>query len=158
MNRPRILVCGIGNPDRGDDGIGSLVVRQLAGRVSDVVVLSERGGDMLALIDAWSGHDTVILIDAAAARGAPGRIRWIDLRADSLVPELSLSSTHAFGVAEAIRLADALGMSPARLFACAIEGAGFDPGGALSPEVAAAVAPAADLIIAKLRDLETIHA
>ena len=34
MSRAKVLVVGIGNPDRGDDGIGPLVATRLAGRAA----------------------------------------------------------------------------------------------------------------------------
>jgi hydrogenase maturation protease len=148
------LVIGIGNPDRGDDGIGISVVRQLAGQVPPDVTIIERTGDALALIDDWAGQDTVILVDAAASQGSPGRIHRIDLLADALPPELSLSSTHAFGVAEAVGLALTLGLLPAQVIAYAIEGENFEPGTPLSPRVAAAAGKAAARIVAELHASE----
>ena len=49
------------------------------------------------------------------------------------------SSTHAFGVADAVELARALGRLPGRLDVYAIEGASFTAGDSLSPEVERAV-------------------
>jgi hydrogenase maturation protease len=147
----RVLVVGVGNPDRGDDGIGPLVVRQLLGRVSPDVAILERSGDALALIDDWEGRDAVILVDAAAPGGTPGSIHRIDLLRDALPPELSLASTHGFGVAEAVGLADALDLLPARVIAYAIEGANFDPGAPISPQVAAVTGEVADRVVAELQ-------
>lgn len=48
-----VLLVGIGNPDRGDDGVGPLVARQLLGRVPPNVAIIERTGDALALIEDW---------------------------------------------------------------------------------------------------------
>jgi hydrogenase maturation protease len=149
----RVLVVGIGNPDRGDDGIGPLVVRQLIGRVSRDVAIIERSGDALALIDDWEGRDAVILVDAAAPGGTPGCVHRIDLLRDALPPELSLSSTHGFGVAEAVGLADALDLLPAQVIAYAIEGANFDAGAPISPQVAAVTAEVADRVAAELKQL-----
>ena len=59
-----LLVIGIGNPDCGDDAIGPLVARLLVGHVPPEVAIVERAGDMLGLIDDWSGRD---------ARGADRR-------------------------------------------------------------------------------------
>jgi hydrogenase maturation protease len=148
------LVIGIGNPDRGDDGIGPLVVRQLAGMVPAGVTLIERSGDAQALIDDWAGHDTVILVDAAESRKAPGTVHRVDLRAQTLPPEISLSSSHAFGVAEAVGLAGALGLLPTNIIAFAIEGASFDPGAPVSPIVAAAAGEVAIRVADELRRLD----
>ncbi len=147
----RVLIVGVGNPDRGDDGIGPLVVRQLLGRVSGDVSIVERSGDALALIDDWEGRDAVILVDAAALGDTPGSIHRIDLLQDALRPEFSLSSTHGFGVAEAVGLADALDMLPAQVIAYAIDGANFDMGAPISPQVAAVTVEAADRVAAELR-------
>jgi hydrogenase maturation protease len=51
----------------------------------------------------------------------------------------SRSSTHSFGVAEAVELARALGRPPARVVVFGIEGRDFTPGEGLSPDVGAAV-------------------
>jgi hydrogenase maturation protease len=149
----RILVVGIGNPDRGDDGFGPLVVRQLVGRVPPSVSIIERSGDTLALIEDWAGRDAVILVDAAAPDAEPGRVHRIDLLEDALPTGPSLASTHAFGVADAVGLARALGLLPARLVAYAAEGASFDPGAPVSPQVAAAADEVVVRIAAELRHL-----
>jgi hydrogenase maturation protease len=133
----RVLVVGVGNPGRGDDGIGPLVVRQLLGRVSPDVVIVERSGDALTLVDDWEGRDAVILVDAAAPGGTPGSIHRIDLLRDVWPREVSLSSTHGFGLVEAVGLAGALDLLPPQVIAYAIEGANFDPGAPISPQVAA---------------------
>ncbi|HEY0184697.1 MAG TPA: hydrogenase maturation protease [Rhodopila sp.] len=134
-----MLIVGIGNPDRGDDAIGPLVVRRLAGRVPPDVATVECGGDVLALIDDWAGHDAVILVDATASSTTPGRIHRIDPRRDELLPEPSLSSTHGFGVAEAIALARTLDLLPRHLIIYAIEGACFEAGAPVSRAVVASI-------------------
>jgi len=149
----RVLVVGIGNPDCGDDGIGPLVVRQLIGRVPPEVAILERTGDALALIDDWAGRDAVVLVDAAAGT-LPGRVHRIDLLADTLPTDLSLSSTHAFGVAEAVGLARTLGLLPPRVIAYAIEGADFDPGAPVSAMVAASVDAVVARVAAEVRRLQ----
>jgi hydrogenase maturation protease len=153
-----VLVVGIGNPDRGDDGIGLLVVRQLAGRLpSDLarhVTIVERTGDALALIDDWAGHDAVILVDAAAPDSAPGSIHRIDLLEDELPIDISLSSTHAFGVADAVGLARTLGLLPRHVIVYAIEGATFDHGAPVSRKVAAALNEVVTRIAGELCCLE----
>jgi hydrogenase maturation protease len=150
-----VLVIGIGNPDRGDDGIGPLVARRLKGHVPHGVSILERTGDALALIDDWAGRDAVVLVDASAPAGTPGRVHRIDLRADVLPPDVALSSTHALGVTEAVALADTLGLLPACVIAYAIEGADFTPGAPLSKEVAAVAGTVAARVAAELDDLAT---
>ena len=125
-----------------------------AGRVSPDVAIIERTGDTLALIDDWTGRDTVILVDAAAPGSAPGRIHRIDLLEDELPTDVSLSSTHAFGVAEAVGLARILGRLPRHLIAYAIEGATFAPGASMHRKVAATVPKLVTRVAGELRRLE----
>jgi hydrogenase maturation protease len=122
----------VGNRWRGDDGAGVAVAR----RVRDAV---EHDGDASRLVEAWRGHDHAVVVDAAASGAPPGTVRRFEAHAGPLPASLLRSSTHAFGVAEAIELARALGRLPARLEIYAIEGADFSAGAPLSPEVAAAV-------------------
>lgn len=143
------LLIGIGNPDRGDDGAGPAAAGRLAGRTA--LRIETNTGDALALLDAWKDTDTVILIDAAAPAGHPGRIHRLD-GGGELPRDLGLGSTHAFGLAQAIELARALGQLPPRLVIYAIEGERFDLGAGLSPEVAAAVAEVTDRIILEMQD------
>jgi hydrogenase maturation protease len=160
----RMLVIGIGNPDRGDDAIGPLIVRRLVGHVARDVAIIERSGDALALIDDWAGRDAVVLVDAAAPGDTPGQVHRLDLLGDNLQGEVSMSSTHAFGVAEAVGLARTLGLLPRHVVAFAIEGADFAPGAPVSPEVAAVADEVARRVEAELGRLaellagETTHA
>jgi hydrogenase maturation protease len=156
----KLLVVGIGNPDRGDDDIGPLVVRRLGGRVSNGVSLIERTGDALALIDDWAGHDVVIVVDAAAPPSelgyvrSPGRVHRIDLRGNELLPDLSRASTHGLGVADAVELARALGALPERVIVYAVEGADFNPGAPMTKLVAAATEEVVARVVAELCQLE----
>jgi len=146
----RILVVGVGNRDCGDDGIGPLVADRLAGRVPAGVQVRALGGDMLALIEMWSGRDTVIVIDAARAMMQAGRIHRLEPILEPLPRELALGSTHALGVADAVELARALDRLPRRLVVYAVEGAVFEVGARPSAEAAAAVEAAAGLIAAEV--------
>jgi hydrogenase maturation protease len=131
------LVVGFGNPDCGDDAAGPLVARLLAGRI-DARVL-ERHGDALALLDEWLGAEALVLIDAAAPMGTPGRIHSIDIAVADLPRDLAVGSTHAFGLPEAVALSRRLGSLPARAVVYAIEGVCFDPGAPVCPAVTEAV-------------------
>ncbi|MBI4920659.1 MAG: hydrogenase maturation protease [Devosia nanyangense] len=146
----RLMIIGLGNPDRGDDGVGGLVVEALAGRLPEGVETMVRTGDMLGLVEDWAGAQAVICIDAAATVGAPGRVHRIDGHAEALLPEPGLASSHAFGLAEAIALSRALGTAPPVLFVYAIEGSGFDTGAPVSAEVAAVVDEVATRVLAEV--------
>jgi hydrogenase maturation protease len=148
--RPKILVVAIGNPDRGDDGVGALVATELAGRLPPEVALVARRGDILALVEDWRGFDAVVCVDAAAPIEAPGRIHRIDAGADELPRGASLASSHGFGLAEALALADALQSRPETVIVYAIEGGCFAGGAAMTPEVAAAASEVANRVVAEV--------
>ena len=143
----KVLVIGIGNPDRGDDAVGAVVVQALSGRLpADVPVLLRRG-DMLGLIEEWAGVDGLVCVDAAAPLGRPGRIHRIDLHARALPRDLPLTSSHVLGLAEAIELARTLDLAPQQIIVYAVESASFDSGMPLTPAVAAAARAVADQIV-----------
>jgi hydrogenase maturation protease len=128
-DRPRLI--GLGNAWRGDDAAGLVVARRLGGLAHE--------GDAVALLDAWAGAAHAIVVDAAASGAPAGTIHHFDAAAGPLPAGALRSSTHAFGLADAVELARSLGRLPARLDIYAIEGAGFALGAGLSPPVAAAV-------------------
>ncbi|MGA7808602.1 hydrogenase maturation protease [Bradyrhizobium sp.] len=148
LGPPKVLVVAIGNPDRGDDGVGALVATRLAGRLPSDVKLMSRHGDIISLIEDWAGFDVVICIDAAEPSGTPGRIDRF--HAGGLPRGASFASSHAFGLAETIALAGALRSRPKTLIVYAIEGGCFDHGAALTPQVVAAAAEVADRVVAEV--------
>ncbi len=146
----KILVVGLGNLDRGDDGVGAIVADRLAGRLPPDVAVLARSSDMLSLIEDWAGVDALICVDAAAPTGTPGRIRRIDLAAEDLPRDISFTSSHALGFADAIGLARALQLAPQEVIVYAVEGRCFDGGAKLTPAVAGAAGEAADRIVAEV--------
>ena len=132
----QILVIGIGNEYRNDDGVGLIVARKLRAKNLPGVLVTESSGDGAALMEAWEAARTVILIDAAFSGAEPDTVSRFDVAIQPLPISFSFHSTHAFGVAEAIGLAQALQQLPPSLIVYAIEGKHFSAGTSLSPEVA----------------------
>jgi hydrogenase maturation protease len=133
----RRLVIGVGNPDRGDDGVGRLVARLLRARLPDVRI-EEHGGDAGGLIELFRTADDVILVDAMVSGRPPGSIVRLDCAAGDVIPVTHGASSHGFGVAEAIGLARMLGCLPARCVIFGVESEQCEIGAALCPSVAAA--------------------
>lgn len=146
----RVLVAGIGNPDRGDDGFGAAVIARLRDQVPLRVALLEPTGDPLSLLNEWDGFYAVILVDAAAPINEPGQIHRLDLAAGPLPRSWSPSSTHAFGLGETVELGRSMGRLPQHLLLYVVEGERFDTGAPLSPTVVAAVKDVAERILAEL--------
>jgi len=147
----KVLVACLGNPDRGDDGVGAAVAQALKGKLPADVILMTRSGDMLSLIDDWSGVDAVVCVDAAATMETPGRIHRIDLKTESLPANMAVTSGHAFGLAEAVQLARTLGLAPAEIVVYAVEGGCFEGGAEMTAAVTGAVAEVARLVIEEVR-------
>jgi hydrogenase maturation protease len=133
------LIVGAGNPFRRDDGAGLATASRLRGALPGGLRVLLKEGDLAALLDDWQGSDAVFVIDATASGSEPGTIRRYEAHERPLPSGFSRSSTHSFGVAEAVELARALGQLPARLVVFGIEGRDFTAGEGLSPDVEAAV-------------------
>jgi hydrogenase maturation protease len=129
-----VLVVGVGNALRGDDGAGLEVVRRLRARADSAGVgVRVLEGEGIGLLEAWEGARAVVLVDSVRTNAPPGAIHRIDVTDSPLPAALrSSSSTHAVGVGEAIELARALGRLPSRLVVYRVEGGRFETGAALS--------------------------
>ena len=132
-----MIVIGVGNAWRGDDGAGLAVARRVA---AEGGTAHAHEGDCAALVELWSGADHAVVVDAARSGAPAGTVRHFDAAAAPLPAAAVRSGTHAFGVADAVELARALGRLPARLDVYAIEGGSFAAGDRLTPAVARAVA------------------
>lgn len=150
MAAHKVVCIGVGNPLRRDDGVGQTVVERLRGRIPQWVTLLLEIGDGAELLNAWNGADYAILVDAMQS-GAPGTIYRLDAKKEKLAGRFSHSSTHAFGIVEAIELARAMGELPAELIIYGIEALDFSAGTGLSPEVAEAVPRVANLILQEVQ-------
>jgi hydrogenase maturation protease len=146
-----VILIGVGNGWRGDDGAGLALARRVRELAPSGVEVREVEGDATALMDAWSGAEHVVVVDAAQSEAAPGTVRRFDAGAAALPVRALRSSTHAFGVSDAVELARALGRLPDRLEVYAIEGASFTAGERLSPVVERAVAELASELSASRR-------
>jgi hydrogenase 3 maturation protease len=73
-----VVVMGIGNPWRGDDGAGSLVAQRLSGACGvHVIDAQEVPENYLSQIVDYRPA-TVVLIDAADLSAAPGTVALVD--------------------------------------------------------------------------------
>jgi hydrogenase maturation protease len=141
-----VVVFGIGNADRGDDGVGPAVARTLLERGVPglrVVVAAEP----LDLLDDDVSGDVVVVVDAACSGRPAGTVLVIDAQRQDVPLWAGAGSTHGVGLVAVVGLLTALDRVPQRLVLVAVEAATFDPGAALSPAVQAAVPVAADAVL-----------
>lgn len=146
------VVIGVGNPYRCDDGAGKEVVERLRAALQgrDDVRLLDLDGEPVRLMQAWGDATTVILVDAVRSGASAGTVHEADARSvgERPSPGVDLGGGHLLGISEAISLARALDRLPAGLRVLGIEGASFEHGVGLSPEVDAACDEVVERVLA----------
>ncbi|OSC24451.1 peptidase M52 [Mycobacterium vulneris] len=144
-----IVVIGIGNGYRRDDGAGLAAAAAVDVRAIPNVVVKTGIADPMSLLEAWAGASLAVIIDAAIANPPnPGRIRRCDLT-DVATQSDGLHS-HSIDIGRAHALGQALGRVPDELVMFTIEVPDTDHGIGLSPPVAAAVPMVVDMVIAEI--------
>ena len=134
------LILSLGNPLRGDDGVGTAVLTMLAAYpiIPPGVVLQDGGTPGLETVLLLEGYERVIIIDAADMGLEPGSWRRFS-SAKLAAQEANLTGTlHQAGLAEALELADALNMLPDEVVIFGIQPAeiGWEPGLSVGVETA----------------------
>ncbi|MEV7358857.1 hydrogenase maturation protease [Kitasatospora sp. NPDC086801] len=145
MGGQRIVVIGVGNEYRHDDGAAVAVLAELAagGLAADRLTLCD--GESTRLMELWEGADLAVVVDAVHGHpGEPGRIHRVTvdadhLLADPLADDEAAAGTHGLGLGHGVALAAALGRLPRELLIVAVEGVDFSIGEGLSPAVVDAV-------------------
>ncbi|MGE5138908.1 MAG: hydrogenase maturation protease [Rudaea sp.] len=135
MEMPGVLLIGVGNPDRCDDSVGLVVARSLAAKNLPDVTIIESRGEGISLSETWEGADSVILVDAVSSGAEPGTVLRLEADRATVPTRMFRSSTHNFGVGEAIEMARSLNRLPRRLTVFGIEGKDFEMGIGISSEV-----------------------
>lgn len=130
-----ILVIGVGNEYRSDDGLGILAARELRRRNIPGVVVVEQNGEGAALMNAWEKYDRVIIVDALESGAVSGDVHRLDAVSREVPAHFVHYSSHTFGVVEAIEMARQLHCLPHVLLLYGIEGKQFDVGPGLTDAV-----------------------
>ncbi|OYP13139.1 hydrogenase maturation protease [Streptomyces sp. FBKL.4005] len=147
----RVVVIGVGNPLRGDDGVGPAAVEALRGRVPEETVLVASDGEPARMLDLWRGADTVVVVEALRAQPArPGALHTLTA-ADAASRTAGTASTHALGLGECLALAEALDRLPPRLVVHAVEVADTELGERLSAAVRSVLPELIDKVAASVR-------
>lgn len=155
----RVLVACVGNIFLGDDGFGSAVAAALARRdLPPQARVVDYGIRSVHLVyDLLDGYDVLVLVDAVSQQdGPPGTVFLIE-------PDLPVTGDRAGERAEgmldahdlspggAMALLPTLGGSVGRILVVGVQPAACLEGIGLSDPVAAAVEPAADLVVRVVR-------
>ena len=152
---PSCVVVGLGSQYRGDDGVGPLIVRELARHLDtrDCRVRVVEQAEPSALLDLWEDVDFALIVDAVRTRGSPGSLTILEAGTSgealpaSVWQRTGRGGTHALGLAACIELARVLERLPRRLLVVGVEGARFERGVDLTDPVRAGIGPAVEAIL-----------
>jgi hydrogenase maturation protease len=107
---PSVLVLGLGNPLRGDDGVGPRLVEELTRRrLPEGVMALDGGTGGLALLQVLEGWQRVVVVDAADVGREPGQFVRFTPDQARLAQAAERFSLHHAGLGEVLALANALG-------------------------------------------------
>lgn len=148
MSAP-VVVIGIGNRYRRDDGSALLVLEALADELPASVPVVDSDGDPTRLIDSWTGADLAVVVETVRSGKPPGTVAVVD--DDALLgasAELGRNQgSHSLGLLEAIALGAAVGRLPRRLRVVGIEPEDLGWGDRVTDAVAGGIGPAAALVL-----------
>ncbi len=120
----KILVLALGNPLRGDDGVGCAVLTALreTAVLPPHITLLDGGTPGLETALTLQGYDKVMVIDAANLGERPGSWRRFSLAEANLVQQAQMNGTlHDAGFAEAVALGAALGILPPEIIVYGVQ-------------------------------------
>jgi len=158
----KILIAGVGNILRADDGFGVEVAQRMAEmQLPAEVSVVETGIGGIALVqELQSGYDALVIVDCVDLGRPPGQVMLIEpevIDVDALTwteRHDILADMHLATPERAMMLARALGVLPTELLMVGCQP--VDPeaiGQGLSPPVTAAVGIAIDEIVRHVNDL-----
>lgn len=133
---PTTLIIGLGNPLRGDDGVGVRVAEALATQtLPDDVEVVDGGTSGLGIVSLFEGRQRIIVVDAADVGRDPGQfVRFTPAEARLLGDDQHLS-IHAAGLRDALLLAQALKVLPDDVVIFGVQPANLEWDNRLSSEV-----------------------
>jgi len=136
----------------GDDGVGPAVIAYLekSYTVPDGVTVEDLGTPSLDLANYLQDYDLVIFVDAVAVDAAPGTIRLFSRDEIVAAPPGIRVSPHEPSINDALIVLDFAGGAPRDVVLVGIVPETLEGGMTLSPDVAAAVPRAAEMVLAQL--------
>ena len=76
--RGKVLILGVGNPLRGDDGAGPYLIKQLKGRVDATLLNGEEEPENLLDQIAGIKPDSILIVDVVDLRANPGSVALLE--------------------------------------------------------------------------------
>jgi hydrogenase 3 maturation protease len=88
----KVLILGVGNPLREDDGAGPYLIRQLKGRVDAALLNGEEEPENLLDQIVGMKPDSILIVDALELGAQPGSVALLE---EDQLERRSLSTHHA---------------------------------------------------------------
>jgi hydrogenase maturation protease len=152
MSDDRIVVIGVGNALRGDDGAGPAVADAVRSQAPKEIAVRVCEEEPTRLVDALGEADVALIVDAVSTGAPAGTVHRFDATETPLPSRAFRSSTHALGIGEAVELTRALGRLPRRTIAFGIEGSDFTARDGLTPQVEQSIS---SVVARVLEEVET---
>ena len=140
LQAKRLLVAGVGNVLRGDDGFGPAVTERLGHLPEGAEVIETGIGGIALLQELLAGCEGLVLIDAMDRGAPPGTVFVIepDVAEAEHVPDVHLANPD-----RVLMMAKTMGVLPERVVIVGCQVAEVDElGEGLSPQVEGALATA----------------
>jgi hydrogenase maturation protease len=136
------VAVGVGNPTMGDDGLGRAVVRRL-----EAVPAAYTGTTAFLALEAMSGADRAVVIDAVDAEAPPGTVVRYRLGTEGPAPETTM---HDLTFGDALGACGAAYDLPERVVLVGVVPAAVETGVGLSEPVERSLPAAAAAVRAEL--------
>jgi hydrogenase maturation protease len=145
-----VVVIGLGNTYRSDDGVGIVAAAALDELALPGVRVVTDVVDPMSLLEAWSGAGLAVVIDAAVVTpSTPGRVRSCTL--SDLVTSREGLSSHSVDIGRTHALGQVLRQVPDALAVFTVEVADTRHGIGLTPQVARAVPEVVGMAVSEIK-------
>ncbi|MGE5554541.1 MAG: HyaD/HybD family hydrogenase maturation endopeptidase [Betaproteobacteria bacterium] len=148
----RVLVLGVGNILLQDEGFGVRVIQAMEERrvpLPPDVTLLDGGTAGFALMNPIAEAEKVVVVDTVKGGQPPGTLYRFDTR-ELGVKRMPMDSLHQVDFYQVLEALERLGERPDQVIVIGCEPKVIDVGLELSPEVAAKVDRAIELVLAEL--------
>ncbi|RLF87318.1 hypothetical protein DRN58_00685 [Thermococci archaeon] len=153
MATHEIVIIGIGNILRSDDGLGFHIIKELQKyNLPPDVKLVERDVLDFQILSVMENARKVIFVDAIQNKGKPGKIYYLDLTQVNMesAKDLRIPNIHNLELEKFLLFCKIMGVSPPKILLIGCEPKNLEMGLELSKEVREAIPKIINLILKEL--------
>jgi len=150
LNRPPVLVMGVGNILRRDDGFADAVLKELEQQsLPASVELFDAGTSAIDLMDVFDGRERLIVLDAVRG-GQPAGTLYRFSPEQVEAGALPMNSLHQVGLLETLKIGELVDCKPRETVVIGAQPADTGFGIGLGPEMQQAVSRAVKLVLEEI--------